>query len=161
MAFPKADQRRGRRAAAKKRGPRKVGRTQQVHQVRPAVYKPTEMPETPSAFRHVWQNSETGRFVLPDLSRVLLVNSTAVVLAPTETQVTANCLACPTQHGSRNMDCAGQNLVPTAAARLPEERPLHSPTSGRAAGFITLRGSPVPTAHQRLIQQECTFRPIH
>ena len=160
MAFPKPDQRRGRRAAAKKRGRRKACRTQKPHEVRPTVYKPTETPETPSAFRHVWQNSETGRFVLSDLSRVLLLNSTAVMLAPTESQVTANCLACPTQHGSRNMDCAGQKLVPTAAARLPEERALHSPTSGRAAGFITLRGSPVPTAHQRLTRQECAFRPI-
>ena len=160
MSFAKADQRKGRRAAAKRRGGRKPCRSQRVHCVRPAEYKPTELPETPAAFRHAWYNSDGSRFVLPDLSRVLVVASKAAVLAPTETQITVNCLACPTQHGSRNLDCAGQKLVPAAIPRLPEELPVHSPTSGRAIGVITLRGSPVPTAHARLTQHQCRFRPI-
>lgn len=160
MPLSKAEQRAGRRVAAKRRGPRRVCRKRETYTVEPREYRPSEVPETPADFRNLWQSSELNRFVLDDLTRVLLVGSTAAVLAPTAMQVELGCLACPTQHGGRNMDCGGQELRPTAQARHPGERAAHSPTSGEVAGFIGMRGSPTLTAHARLTQHSCSFRPI-
>lgn len=150
------------RKAALRRGGRKCGGPRRPRQYNPKTETYGGFPETPSAFRRLWQTGECRGFVKADLTRVLLVSETvAAVLAPSETQLAAHCLACPTHHGSRNMDCCGQRIIPAPPSCRAHEETVHSPLTGRAVGYVAFDQAAVPTAHQRLTEQRVVFRPIH
>ena len=120
------------------------------------------IPETPSAFKLVWQTPEMcqGRFVLEDLRRVLLFETTAVVLEPSEQQREHDCLACAVTHQSGNWDCADQRIVPAAVCRAIDDEVAHSPLTGEAVGVIRLGGLGAATRFRRLGHHSYTFKPI-
>lgn len=120
------------------------------------------IPVTPSAFRFVWRTAELcrGRYVLADLTRVLVFDGTAAVLEPGDKQRERGCLACAVQHESRNYDCAGQRLVPAAVVRRSGDSIGYCPLTGQAVAVIGFDGAPEPTRYRRLKHRACSFRPI-
>jgi hypothetical protein len=120
------------------------------------------IPSTPAAFKLVWRTPglARGRYVLDDLRRVLVFDSTAAVLEPSEMQLEHGCLACAVTHESRNWDCADQRVVRASVCRGVDDEIAYSPLTGHAEGVLRLTGVPKRSAYRRLTHQPCIFRSI-